>query len=87
MNIAQTSTVTVPWAEDSNRDVTVTVTVAVTDNLFKHEYRKAPALPPSCPDYYTDLFGAPLHEVLPKTQFISNIIPNITPRSRPRVIY
>ncbi len=29
-------------------------------------YRKAHALPPSCPDCYADLFRAPLHEVLPK---------------------
>ncbi len=29
-------------------------------------YRKAHAVPPSCPDYYADLFRAPLHEVLPK---------------------
>ncbi len=42
------------------------VTVTVTDNLFKHELQKSPALPPSCPDYYADLFRAPLHEVLPK---------------------
>jgi hypothetical protein len=48
----------VPWVSDS-------VPVKVTDNLFKKELqpRKSPALPPSCPDYYADLFRAPLHEV------------------------
>jgi hypothetical protein len=30
----------------------VTVTVTVTDNLFKHELQKSRALPPSCPVYY-----------------------------------
>jgi hypothetical protein len=29
-------------------------------------YRKAHALPPSCPNYYADLLRAPLHKVLPK---------------------
>ncbi len=28
----------------------LTVTVTVTDDLFKHELQKSPALPPSCPD-------------------------------------
>jgi hypothetical protein len=63
--------------------LSVTVTVTVTErhadhsyghghgpgNLFKHELQKSrgPALPPSCPHYYADLFRAPLHEaVLPK---------------------
>jgi hypothetical protein len=43
---------------ESNSVVTVTggtVGGMVTDNLFKHELQKKPALPPSCPDYYADL--------------------------------
>jgi hypothetical protein len=45
------------WRKSS---VTVTVTATVTDSLFKHWLQKSPALPPSCPDYYADLFRAPL---------------------------
>jgi hypothetical protein len=40
--------------------------VTVTNNYLSTSYRKSHTLPPSCPDYYTDLFGATLHEVLPK---------------------
>jgi hypothetical protein len=45
-----------PKLSASSFVLTVTVTVTVTDNLFKHELQKSPALPPSCPDYYADLF-------------------------------
>jgi hypothetical protein len=44
----------------------VTVTVTVTDSLLNTSYRKVYTLPPSCPGCYTNLFRAPLHEVLPK---------------------
>jgi hypothetical protein len=35
---------------------TCTFTVTVTDNLFNTSCRKAPALPPSCPEDYADPF-------------------------------
>jgi hypothetical protein len=56
----------------------------VTDKLFEHELQKSPRPWPraSCPDYYADLFTAPLHEVLPKASpplhvMQSGGIPNI----------
>jgi hypothetical protein len=51
----------------TRQSVTMTVTVTLSWSqsqivYLNMSYRKAHALPPSCPDCYTNLFRAPLHE-------------------------
>jgi hypothetical protein len=47
------------WAGPPDRGFsgpgTLSVTVTVTENLFKYELQHSPALPHSCPGYYADL--------------------------------